>query len=135
MMVLSVEVLSKEAAASPCLQARRDRRETRKRNARMTSDDLKHLLRQDISSFMVRSDLLQDRAPVESQLPQVAKYEVDKYEEPEAIAILRLLRTSGGRPVLVEFDFRPSKAFEERLRHSAMVRNLRVHIAHLTGAG
>lgn len=133
MRALSVEVLSKEAAARLCLQARRERRETWKRNARMASDDLKQLLRNDISSFMVRSALFQDSAPVERPLLRVAKYEVGKYEDSGGIAILRFLRTSGGRPLLVEFESRPSRAFEGRLRHSAKVRNLRIHVAHLTG--
>ena len=130
MKVVSVEVLGVGALAILRRDARRKRREDWKLAGKMTMIEL---LYQDLSLLSVPADLRQDNAAMESPLPPVGKDQVEKYEEPDAIALLLYARASGGKPVLVEFDGKPSKAYEERLRSAAKARNFILHLYRLDG--
>jgi hypothetical protein len=127
MKVMSVEVLEVGALARLRRDARRERREKRKRAYNMTWGDATGLYLQTLSSFDWGAALPQESTTVESPLPQLAKDQVGRYEEPDAIALLSFARASGGKPVLVGFDCKPSKAYEARLRQAAKVRNLTLH--------
>lgn len=129
MKVRSVEVLDVGALAILRRDARRKRREDSKLAGKKT---IIEALYQDLSSLSVPADLRQDNSAMESPLPPVAEDQVGKYEEPDAVALLLFARASGGKPVLVEFDVEPSKAYEERLRQAAKVRSFTLHFYRLT---
>jgi len=132
MKVMSVEVLNMGALARLRRDARRERREERRRAYNLTWGEATELFLQELSSFDWSAARPQGSTTIESPLPQVAKDQVGKYEEPEAIGLLAFARATGGKPVLVEFDTRPSKACEERLRSAAKSRKLRLHFFRLT---
>ena len=133
MKVVSVEVLSEEAATNLRRQARRQRREERERAMGMTRRDVINLFDIGLSAFRAHVALFKNTPAVESPLPPVAEEDVGKYEKPETIALLHFARTNGWRPMLVEFDCKPSKAFEDRLRQAAKIRNFKLHFFRLTG--
>src|ERR1700735_3346044 len=116
MKVRSVEVLDVGDLASWRRNARRKRKEDQELGDKMTFIELLH---QDISAVSVPADIRQYDSAAESPLPPVAKDQVGKYEEPEAIRLLAFARATGGKPVLAEFDSEPSKKCEERLRQAA----------------
>lgn len=131
MKVISVEVLDAGALARWRRDARRERREARKRASNTTWGDAIELYLQSLSLFDWGVALPQENTTVESPLPPVAKDQVGKYEEPEAIALLAFARATGGKPLLVEFENEPSKAYVERLRQAAKVRKLTLHFFRL----
>jgi hypothetical protein len=133
MRVLSVEVLNEGALTIFRREARRKRREDRQRIENMTNLNVIEILRSDISSFIVRSALLENKPERESPLPLVTKDEVGEYEEPDGVALLQFAEASQWKPVLVEFSREPSKAFENTLRQSAKARNFLLHFYRLTG--
>jgi hypothetical protein len=130
MTILSVEVLSTEAATNLRRHARRERREQKKRLKTMTSRVVANLFRSDFSAF--RAGLLQNGAPEISTLLALPIDHLNDSEGPEVAALL-CAQASSGRPVLVEFPCEPSKAFEERLRFAAKCGKLKLHFYRLTG--
>lgn len=131
MKVLSAEVLTEEQATNLRRLARHERRAEKERYLSMTGHHVLALLQADLSEF--RLAIRRDDAPEESAaLPWVASDEVGEYEKREEIALLFLAQENTAKPVLVRFVSTPGKSFEDRLRHSARIRNLRLRFFRVT---
>jgi hypothetical protein len=129
MKILSVEVLDDEAVTRLRREARRERREC---DNYLMSCDPSTLLQQGISAFRSQINIFQGSKSVEPQFQPVADPRIRNTAEYDDDALLRFAQEKG-KPVLVEFSWQPSKAFEEKLRQAAKTLNLKLSLFRLTG--
>ena len=135
---MTMEIISKEALVQLRRHARLERKKESERASNITGRDLPAMWEADYSAFrasLARRGTQRESQPERSVAPELPSDEViGPYEEKENINLLRFARDAGA-PVLVNSDFlsKPSKLFENNLRHSARIRGCTLHFYRLIG--
>lgn len=130
-----VKLITKEALVELRREARRQRKERSERMLNTTMRDVSEMLRRDLSSFpagRAQSGIRQESKCAGSELPELPSgYKIGQYEDELGVRLVVFARDAAS-PVLTNFGSRPSKRFEENVRHSAKVRACRLHFYRLS---
>jgi hypothetical protein len=134
-----VELRTKADLVEVRRQARLLRREEDERFQNITMRDVSNMLDRDISA--ARTGLVQSRnvrpefAPKGDRLlPELPSGEtVGPYEDELGVRLI-LFGRAVATPFVADFGYKPTKIFEEKIRHSAKVRACRVHFYRLIDA-
>jgi len=129
-----VEVISKDALVQLRRHARLEKKKEAERLLNTTLRDVIEIWRADLSAFQAnlgQSGARHEAEPEGTVLPELPSDEVvGPYEDRAGIRLLLFARDVGA-PVLARFSYKPSKRFENDLRHSAKIRACRLHFYRL----
>ncbi len=133
---MSVEVITKEALIQLRRHARLEKKKESERMLNTTLRDVIAMWHADYSAFcatLAQSGTRHETQLEKSVVPELPSDEVvGPYEDKYDIMLLLFARDAGAS-VLVNFGWKPSKLFENKLRHSAKIRALTLHFYRLIG--
>lgn len=126
-----VESITKEDLAELCGRARLQRKEERER---LLNTDAKTILQRDLSAPFAGLSQSRMRREFEPKGPLLPALPIDEkvgaYEDEMGVRLILFARAAAA-PILANFGYKPSKRFEQTLRHSAKVRACQLHFYRL----
>jgi len=133
---MNARVISKETLVQLRRQARLEKKKKNERLLNTTGRDLAEMLERDLSAFgrsLAQIGTRRETEPEGAVVPELTSDEVvGPYEDEAGVRLLTFARDAGG-PVVANFGYKPTKVFEENLRHSAKIRASRLHFYRLIG--